>query len=205
MSFARLLLSRNCNVVFADIALRPEAQQTVDEHSGKDGSKARAVFVKCDVTIWDNLEKMFQVADEEFGGADLVPSTVPPDQMNRKLSRRAGLPWSRDLRTRMDELLVPARLLSLQRPGPRHRNRRPRPLRHPRHQHYAPNPNDAARHLALAEPALRQQSGQSQPGKPQASRPHQQHRRPSPRLPLPDVHRQQACNQWLYPLDGAAG
>lgn len=72
LSFARLLLSRNCNVVFADIALRPEAQQTVDEHSSKDGNKARAVFAKCDVTIWDQLENMFEVADKEFGGADLV-------------------------------------------------------------------------------------------------------------------------------------
>ena len=66
LSFARLLLSRNCNVVFADLALRTEAQKTVDENGDK------AVFVETDVTKWDQLSKMFEVAEEEFGGADIV-------------------------------------------------------------------------------------------------------------------------------------
>lgn len=66
LAFAQLLLSRNCNVIFADLSLRPEAQKTVDETGSK------AVFVKTDVTKWDQLTAMFDVADKEFGGADVV-------------------------------------------------------------------------------------------------------------------------------------
>lgn len=72
MSFAKLLLTRNCNVVIADIALRPEAQAVIDEHSAKDESKPRAVFVKTDVVNWDDLTNMFDVAEKEFGEVDIV-------------------------------------------------------------------------------------------------------------------------------------
>ena len=71
LSFAKLLLSKNCNVVIADLALRPEAEDVVNERSAKD-SKPRAVFVKTDVTNWDQLTNMFEVAEKEFGGADIV-------------------------------------------------------------------------------------------------------------------------------------
>lgn len=74
LSFAKLLLSKNCNVVIADIALRPEAEEVVKLYSSKESS-ARAVFVKTDVMVWDQLTKMFEVADAEFGGADIVSST----------------------------------------------------------------------------------------------------------------------------------
>nr|POF07212.1 15-hydroxyprostaglandin dehydrogenase [nad(+)] [Quercus suber] len=71
--FAKLLLSHSCNVLIADLALRPEAQQLVDAHSAQDDpSKARAVFVKTDVVNFDQLAHMFEVADREFGGADIV-------------------------------------------------------------------------------------------------------------------------------------
>ena len=72
LAFAKLLLSRNCNVLIGDLGLRPEAQKVVDEHSSKDGSKPRAVFVKTNVTIWDDLTNMFEQAEKEFGGADIV-------------------------------------------------------------------------------------------------------------------------------------
>ena len=75
MEFAKLLLSRNCNVLIGDLALRPEAQKVVDEHSSQDGSKPRAVFVKTNVTLWNELNNMFDQADKEFGGADIVKST----------------------------------------------------------------------------------------------------------------------------------
>lgn len=75
MSFAKLLLSKNCNVVIADIALRPEAEKVVEEYSAK-GGKPRAVFVKTDVANWDQLANMFEVADKEFGGADIVSFQV---------------------------------------------------------------------------------------------------------------------------------
>ncbi|TKA65783.1 hypothetical protein B0A55_09108 [Friedmanniomyces simplex] len=70
--FAKLLLSRGCNVVIADLGLRPEAQKLVDDYSSTDGGKPRAVFVKTDVVQWPDLDNMFAVADETFGGADIV-------------------------------------------------------------------------------------------------------------------------------------
>ena len=36
----------------------------------------RAVFVKTDVRIWDDLTRMFDVAEQEFGGADIVRAPV---------------------------------------------------------------------------------------------------------------------------------
>jgi NAD(P)-dependent dehydrogenase (short-subunit alcohol dehydrogenase family) len=54
--------------VIADLALRPEAQKLVDEYT----SQPRVVFVKTDVVMWDQLTNMFDVAEKEFGGADIV-------------------------------------------------------------------------------------------------------------------------------------
>ncbi|KAF2215332.1 hypothetical protein CERZMDRAFT_56912 [Cercospora zeae-maydis SCOH1-5] len=71
-AFARLLLEKGCNVVIADIALRPEAEQLVKQYSAQDDNKPRAVFVKTDVVNWDQLANAFDVADKEFGGADVV-------------------------------------------------------------------------------------------------------------------------------------
>jgi len=73
LCFARLLLSKGCNVVIADLALRPEAQTLVAEYPLQDGGeRAKAVFQKTDVMDWKQLEKMFEVATEHFGGADIV-------------------------------------------------------------------------------------------------------------------------------------
>lgn len=58
--------------MIADLSLRPEAQKLVDEHSSNESGKPRAVFVKTDVVQWPDLDNMFDVADNEFGGADIV-------------------------------------------------------------------------------------------------------------------------------------
>lgn len=59
-------------MLFADIALRPEAQKLVDQYAGATEGQPRAVFQKTDVTEWAQLERMFDVADKEFGGVDIV-------------------------------------------------------------------------------------------------------------------------------------
>lgn len=69
LSFAKLLLSKGCNVVFADLALRPEAKEVVDAHQS---GSPRAVSQQTDVTEWSQLERMFEVADKEFGSVDIV-------------------------------------------------------------------------------------------------------------------------------------
>ncbi|KAK7404081.1 hypothetical protein QQX98_010139 [Neonectria punicea] len=71
LAFAELLLSRGCNVVFADLSLRPEAKEVVDKHQSKDKAP-RAVFVETDVTSWPALSRMFETALLEFGGFDIV-------------------------------------------------------------------------------------------------------------------------------------
>jgi 3-hydroxybutyrate dehydrogenase len=71
LCFAKLLLEKGCNVVFADLALRPEAEAVVSQYSGT-STGAKAVFQKTDVTDWAQLDKMFEVAISQFGGADIV-------------------------------------------------------------------------------------------------------------------------------------
>lgn len=71
-SFAKLLLVNGCNVLIADLALRPEAQAIVDKYSAKTDSSPRAMFQKTDVTDWPQLEEMFNVAVKEFGEIDIV-------------------------------------------------------------------------------------------------------------------------------------
>lgn len=69
LAFAALLLSKGCNVIVADLSLRPEAQQLVNRHQS---GPARAVFQKTDVRDWLQLERMFATADTEFGRVDIV-------------------------------------------------------------------------------------------------------------------------------------
>ncbi|KAJ4362869.1 hypothetical protein N0V95_001243 [Ascochyta clinopodiicola] len=67
--FAKLLLERGCNVLLADLALRPEAQDLLSQYAT---GTPRAVFQKTDVTEWKELERMFTAANEMFGEVDIV-------------------------------------------------------------------------------------------------------------------------------------
>lgn len=55
--------------MIADLALRPEAQVLADKHQT---GPARVVFQKTDVTDWQQLERMFEVAEKEFNVIDIV-------------------------------------------------------------------------------------------------------------------------------------
>ena len=68
LAFAEHLLAKGCNVVFADLCLRPEAQAILEIYADK---KTRARFIKTDVTIWEDLEKAVTTSIEEFGGIDI--------------------------------------------------------------------------------------------------------------------------------------
>ncbi|KAI4137524.1 MAG: hypothetical protein L6R39_007231, partial [Caloplaca ligustica] len=72
LAFARLLLRNQCNVLFADLALRSEAQEVVSAHSSPSRSPARALFQETNVREWPQLERMFHTVSKEFGGADIV-------------------------------------------------------------------------------------------------------------------------------------
>ena len=59
-------------MLFADLALRPEAQKLIDEYGTKAEGKPRAVFQKTDVADWTQLSRMFEVASKVFGRIDIV-------------------------------------------------------------------------------------------------------------------------------------
>ncbi|KAI1078821.1 short-chain dehydrogenase [Whalleya microplaca] len=68
-SFASQLLSGGCNVVIADLALRPEAQELVEKH--RTGTP-KAIFVQSDVTSWNDLTRVFETTLNEFGDFGIV-------------------------------------------------------------------------------------------------------------------------------------
>lgn len=71
LCFAKLLLSKGCNVVIADLTLRPESEALISQYA-LTSPGANAVFHKSDVTDWAQLDKVFEVAISHFGGADIV-------------------------------------------------------------------------------------------------------------------------------------
>ncbi|OAX82591.1 hypothetical protein ACJ72_03055 [Emergomyces africanus] len=99
LCFVRLLLQNGCNCLLADLALRPEAQAIVDQYSG---TSPRAVFQQTDVTEWSQLERMFEVAEKEFGEVDIVCPGAgvfePPMQPSSSFWYPPGSPESRDSR-----------------------------------------------------------------------------------------------------------
>jgi 3-hydroxybutyrate dehydrogenase len=77
LAFARSLLERGCNVVIADLSLRPEARDIVQAHPDvSDGSctsnKGKAVFHRTDVSSWTDLSGAFSAAKSRFGKIDIV-------------------------------------------------------------------------------------------------------------------------------------
>ncbi|KLJ06222.1 3-hydroxybutyrate dehydrogenase [Blastomyces silverae] len=99
LCFVKLLLQNGCNCLLADLALRPEAQAIVDQYSA---SSPRAVFQQTDVTEWSQLEKMFEVAEKEFGEIDIVCPGAgifePPPQPFSNFWYPPGSPESHDSR-----------------------------------------------------------------------------------------------------------
>lgn len=69
--FAKLLLAQGCNVVIADLTLRPESEALLAQYP-LTSPGAKAVFQKTDVADWAQLDNMFEVAIEHFGSADIV-------------------------------------------------------------------------------------------------------------------------------------
>ncbi|KAJ1323115.1 15-hydroxyprostaglandin dehydrogenase (NAD) [Microdochium nivale] len=79
LAFAKLLLENDCNVIIADLALRPAAKALVDQYANSDRDNnnnhsrlPRAVYLKTDVTDWAQLEAMFTTAETHFGSAEIV-------------------------------------------------------------------------------------------------------------------------------------
>ncbi|KHN98857.1 HCO3, HCO3-transporter family [Metarhizium album ARSEF 1941] len=77
LCFVKLLLGKGCSVVVADISLRPEAAELLDEYSQGDprvgdGSRPFVLFHKTDVTSWAQLTSLWKTAIEAHGKVDIV-------------------------------------------------------------------------------------------------------------------------------------
>lgn len=68
LEFTKRLLAEGCNVLVADIVMRPEVEETLKTA----GKSAKAVYVKTDVTKWDQLQNAFDAAIKQFGTLDIV-------------------------------------------------------------------------------------------------------------------------------------
>ena len=66
LALTQKLLSQNCNVVLADLSLKPEAEDTISKFP------TQALFVRTDVTSWKDLETAFETAIMKFGSLDIV-------------------------------------------------------------------------------------------------------------------------------------
>ena len=66
LEFARLLLEQGANVLIADLALRPEAEELIKKYQSK------AAYQKTDVTSWCDLNDLFAAAESKFGSIDIV-------------------------------------------------------------------------------------------------------------------------------------
>lgn len=75
LEFTKLLLSKGCNVLIADLNLTPGAQEIVSSSEKTevgDTKKARAVFKKADVLDWSQLQAAFDKCISQFGTLDIV-------------------------------------------------------------------------------------------------------------------------------------
>ncbi|KAF5975835.1 15-hydroxyprostaglandin dehydrogenase [Fusarium coicis] len=90
--FSKVLLERGCNVVMADLALRPEATELLKAFP------SQALYQPTDVTKWDQLDHAFEVAKKEFGGYDIVcPGAGVYDPPFSNFWHPAGTALSKDV------------------------------------------------------------------------------------------------------------
>ncbi|KAE9581127.1 hypothetical protein CGMCC3_g3107 [Colletotrichum fructicola] len=73
LAFAEQLLTTGCSVIFADIALRPEAEELIAKypHPSKDESPS-AVYHKMDQSNWAQVSETWEFALKTFGRVDLL-------------------------------------------------------------------------------------------------------------------------------------
>ncbi|KAF5615109.1 15-hydroxyprostaglandin dehydrogenase [Fusarium sp. NRRL 52700] len=90
--FSKVLLERGCNVVMADLALRPEASELLKSFP------SQALYQPTDVTKWDQLDHAFEVAKKQFGGYDIVcPGAGVYDPPFSNFWHPAGTELSKDV------------------------------------------------------------------------------------------------------------
>jgi NAD(P)-dependent dehydrogenase (short-subunit alcohol dehydrogenase family) len=74
-ALTKLLLSHGCSVMLADLKLRPEAYQTLNDYSST-STPVTAVFHPTDVSDWKQLNSLWEAAVQTFGRVDIVASVA---------------------------------------------------------------------------------------------------------------------------------
>jgi NAD(P)-dependent dehydrogenase (short-subunit alcohol dehydrogenase family) len=77
-ALTKLLLSGGCSVVLADLKLRPEAEQILDEyrHPASTPTSPSAVFQPTDVANWAHLTSLWETTIKLFSRVDIVVSVA---------------------------------------------------------------------------------------------------------------------------------
>lgn len=71
LEFTKLLLSRGCNVLIADLRLTSQAEELLSSYEGN-GKDVRVFWKKTDVMDWTQLQAAFDACMSEFGTLDIV-------------------------------------------------------------------------------------------------------------------------------------
>ncbi|KAL4811320.1 NAD(P)-binding protein [Aspergillus unguis] len=73
-ALTKILLQKGCSVVMADLALRPEAEQTLQAATAVTGvnGKPSAIFQPTDVSDWSQLQTLFDKGIETYGKVNIV-------------------------------------------------------------------------------------------------------------------------------------
>ncbi|KXH35077.1 short chain dehydrogenase [Colletotrichum simmondsii] len=80
LAFARLLLEKGCSVMIGDLALRPEAQQLLEQYphpqpgssDNNDTNRPSALFQETNVASWPSLSRLWSSALSYFPRIDIV-------------------------------------------------------------------------------------------------------------------------------------
>jgi 3-hydroxybutyrate dehydrogenase len=75
LAFCKLLHRAGCRILIADIALHLQAQQWIASTRSESPPGPQITHVQTDVTKWEQLENIFDVARAEFG---TIPDIVVP-------------------------------------------------------------------------------------------------------------------------------
>lgn len=99
LAFTQALFAAGCSVLIADLRLHDDAAlwlKSIEGHRSSDGGTPQVIFHETDVTVWKELELLFDVYANRIGG---TPFLVCPGAGLYEPVRRKALVASSHRRT----------------------------------------------------------------------------------------------------------